>query len=547
MWWWYVVPVVLIVAVALFMRKTPCQVSKWDTGTCSASCGGGTRQDTRTVVVPGDACPPLERTVSCNADACPVNCAVSDFGPWSACSKTCGGGEQTRTKTVLTPPQGTGQACPNLTDTRPCNTQPCPVDCAVTDWANGTCSKPCAGGTQTQTRTVKVPPVGTGAACPALTQQAACNTHACPVDCQVSDWSVGACDKPCGTGAQTRTRTVTTAPVGTGKACPPLQDSQPCNTQACPVDCQVSGWGAWSTCSKQCETGERTRTRTVTVPPVGTGAACPALTESGTCNPHPCTPDMNCYMKRYPDLLKAFGGDTDQALNHYNTSGRVGFNKEGRNPYKGEDVVDANGNCPAPDWFCYMKRYPDLLKAFGGDSQRARQHYMQSGADEGRIPYPGPDVTDASGKCPIPDFGCYIKRYPDLLYKWGDNVAEGRKHFMESGANEGRNPYPGTDTGDTCVIDWNCYMYRYKDLQAAFAGDVNRARTHFLQSGGKEDRNPYWGTDLGLKKGESCPAPNWQCYMDRYNDVKNAKANDPNRARQHFMESGAREGRNPYC
>lgn len=55
-----------------------------------------------------------------------------------------------------------------------------------------------------------------------------------PVNCVVSAWSgYGSCSSNCGSGTQSRTRTITTAQVSTGTACPALTQSQSCNTGAC--------------------------------------------------------------------------------------------------------------------------------------------------------------------------------------------------------------------------------------------------------------------------------------------------------------------------
>ena len=55
-----------------------------------------------------------------------------------------------------------------------------------------------------------------------------------PEDCAVSDWGAfGACSKDCGGGTQTRSREVTTPARSTGTACPVLQETQDCNTDAC--------------------------------------------------------------------------------------------------------------------------------------------------------------------------------------------------------------------------------------------------------------------------------------------------------------------------
>jgi hypothetical protein len=69
------------------------------------------------------------------------------------------------------------------------------------------------------------------------------------INCVVSDWSNwGTCSKTCGGGTQQRTKSITTQPQNGGRACPPsseLTESQTCNTQSCPQqtekqDCVVN-------------------------------------------------------------------------------------------------------------------------------------------------------------------------------------------------------------------------------------------------------------------------------------------------------------------
>ena len=55
-----------------------------------------------------------------------------------------------------------------------------------------------------------------------------------------------------------------------------------------PVDCAVSSWSSWGSCSSQCGGGVQTQTRTITTQPVGTGALCPALVNFQTCNATAC-------------------------------------------------------------------------------------------------------------------------------------------------------------------------------------------------------------------------------------------------------------------
>lgn len=56
---------------------------------------------------------------------CPRDCVVSEFSPWTQCSKTCGMGLQNRIRFVLAPPLFGGAACPNLTNFQTCQPGPC--------------------------------------------------------------------------------------------------------------------------------------------------------------------------------------------------------------------------------------------------------------------------------------------------------------------------------------------------------------------------------------------------------------------------------------
>ncbi len=280
-----------------------CQVSAWSAwSACDTSCGGGTRFRTRTIVVPsangGAACPSLIEYDTCNTQPCavPVNCVLSPWSGWSACDTTCGGGQQFRTRTILVQGSGGGIVCDStdLIEYRACNTQPCPVDCQVSAWsAWSACDTSCGGGTRFRTRTIVVPSANGGAACPSLIEYDTCNTQPCPVpvNCQLSPWSAwSACDTTCGGGQQFRTRTILVQGSGGGIVCDStdLIEYRACNTQPCPVDCQVSAWSAWSACDTSCGGGTRFRTRTIVVPAANGGAACPSLIEYDTCNTQPC-------------------------------------------------------------------------------------------------------------------------------------------------------------------------------------------------------------------------------------------------------------------
>jgi hypothetical protein len=81
--------------------------------------------------------------------------------------------------------------------------------------------------------------------------------------------------------------------------------TNPTDPVVTPVDCVVSAWSAWGSCSSDCGGGTQTRSRTVTTQKVGTGAACPTLTSSQSCNTAACSSGLSTHVV-YDDELSGF-------------------------------------------------------------------------------------------------------------------------------------------------------------------------------------------------------------------------------------------------
>ena len=103
-------------------NEDPCvknpEWTEWEEwSSCSKSCGGGTTQRSRTCLIlesrtddpekpekpedeDGKPCPgPSTVMLFCNLQDCPVTEQWSPWGPWSECSKNCGGGSRSRSRT----------------------------------------------------------------------------------------------------------------------------------------------------------------------------------------------------------------------------------------------------------------------------------------------------------------------------------------------------------------------------------------------------------------------------------------------------------------
>ena len=148
----------------------------------------------------------------------PEDCIVSEFGAWSACSRSCGTGTQHRTRKILSPPLNGGKPCPQKQE----------------EWQmcqNSACQTPSPTAHANVTVVVTVPPTPA----PVAPTHSPTKAPGCVVSA-FSDWS--ACSRSCGTGYSSRSRLITT----NGGHCPALHHFKACNVQACPINCQVGLW-----------------------------------------------------------------------------------------------------------------------------------------------------------------------------------------------------------------------------------------------------------------------------------------------------------------
>ncbi|XP_020632435.1 coadhesin-like isoform X1 [Orbicella faveolata] len=159
---------------------------------CPVTCGGGVQERSRTCTNPpptfgGETCPgESEETRSCNEDPCPIDGNWSDWENWSDCPVTCGGGVQERTRTCTNPPPAFGgKSCPGESEeSRQCNEDPCPIDGNWSDWGPwSACTVTCGGGTQFHTRSCNNPsPAHGGLVCIGESEESrACNIDDCGV------------------------------------------------------------------------------------------------------------------------------------------------------------------------------------------------------------------------------------------------------------------------------------------------------------------------------------------------------------------------------
>lgn len=206
----------------------------------------------------------------------------------------CDGALKETTPCNPTPWEGTPTACA---------TDP-PMDCTLSVWSDwSACSASCGSGARTRSRGVVVPSANGGRPCEGalnVTQQ--CAMALCPgpppVDCRYGEWEDwGACTR-C-EGERRRFRHVTILAEHGGRACEPFDAEQ---VGACPRQCGEqsyctwANWREWGQCTAQCGKGKRMRRRYLT------------LTDVPSVPPAPVKELMSAYteLQREADAFHAY-------------------------------------------------------------------------------------------------------------------------------------------------------------------------------------------------------------------------------------------------
>ncbi|XP_028250531.1 papilin [Parambassis ranga] len=304
------------------------------------------------------------------------------FGSWSACSKECGSGYQSRLVFCSIDneayPDYLCASLPRPQTNRTCNPQPCPQ---IRSWRTGewnTCSVTCGGGSQLRSvqcisHDASGPRVVDDAICAAYAEAPpslqTCNMHKC-AEYHVTAWS--ACSVTCESGQQTREVTC----VGTGgmrleeTSCSTLLRPltvQPCEMAACQREIN---WhvGEWELCSRSCGSGSRERQvicsdRERNLYPVEQCSAYPKPTNVERCNNQPCySPQV------VPSIQDPTGHDrTQTGFRPFVPDHATVYRPETGDPRQTNTVHDPHSFAPA--LHCSQSRYgccPDGRTSAGG-------------------------------------------------------------------------------------------------------------------------------------------------------------------------------------
>ncbi|XP_072234960.1 SCO-spondin [Leuresthes tenuis] len=248
-------------------------------GQCSMSCGVGLQSRFRFCSSPqqsGNGLPcvgPYREDQVCMTAACDRDGGWSQWSNWTGCTKSCGGGIQSRKRDCDSPmPEGEGRYCEGLgTEVRACNTDHCPV--APCSLVPGTVFSSC------------------GPSCPrSCDDLSRCEWH-CEPGCYCTEGKVLSAngtvcvvreDCPCldlNTGHRLKPGEVIEAPDGCNN-CTCEDGSFNCTRESCPVSGGWCEWSQWTPCSRTCGAESVSRYRSCSCPEPKTGGdPCPGEQE----------------------------------------------------------------------------------------------------------------------------------------------------------------------------------------------------------------------------------------------------------------------------
>lgn len=157
----------------------------------------------------------------------------------------------------------------------------------------------------------------------------------------------------------------------------------------------------------------------------------------------------------------------------------------------------------------YSDLYSDLKAAFGDNAEALKNHWLNTGINEGRIA----SLTF--------DAKYYLNKYEDLAKAFGNDYKAAYEHFKNSGIKEGRQASE--------FFDVKYYLENNEDLKKAFGSDYVAAINHFASNGITEGRDASAEFKLSMYK--------------KYEDLAKAFGNNNIEYYKHYIVLGKAEGR----
>eukprot|EP00928_Gymnodinium_smaydae_P064666 TRINITY_DN4794_c0_g2_i1.p1 TRINITY_DN4794_c0_g2~~TRINITY_DN4794_c0_g2_i1.p1 ORF type:complete len:1188 (-),score=266.17 TRINITY_DN4794_c0_g2_i1:180-3743(-) len=492
------------------VKDVDCKMSEWGPWSdCSCSCDGvmersryieqyvqgngracnGTMREMSTChPTPGEAPIPGCSTVK-------VDCVMGPWSAWTACSRTCGGGQQERSRDILTPASGGGEPCKDVTEvTEGCNQQSCDVvhclDCLWNQWSEWDNCSP-ESGQRFRTRTIEQMPNACGKMCSSEASKEIQNCTKPPTEALVCRWTAwneeGSCDDRCGPRSLSKSRALGFAKVTREEAekevdaekslffadeqfdvtCTGSQVAlQDCGLPSCdqcvPQDCRLNAWSHWSAPSFEglCE-----RKRDIKTVSNHCGEPCQGiLVETKECGIVDDQP-VDCELDVWTDWT-ACASATDQKTrqrkvkHHAQNDGKPceGRLSETIPCSSPASVVD----CKYSEW----TKWDDCLASCGGSTQERTRQIVRH-ATPGGIPCSG-DLKQVQAcnmqPCDIDNTDCKLSEWSGFSECGADNQRYRHRHVVAPASGDGRPCEGSLEDTETCPLEViDCKVSQWTD------------------------------------------------------------------------------------
>ena len=253
------------------------KITETNWSSCSKSCGGGTQSKTVTTESCDGKTTKNTKSQSCNTSCC-VEPGTQDIGSWSSCSKSCNGGYQSRTIKTY---NCDGSYSSN-TVSQACNTQCCRTPGSVEYDSWSSCSRSCNGGYQS--RAVRT--YNCDGSYSTQYESRSCNEFCCrtPGSVEYGSWST--CSATVNGSQSREVRT-----YNCDGSYSVSYDSRSCNL--CVREPGSVEYGSWGSCSKSCGGGTRSREKRT----YNCDGSYSTSTDKGSCNTDSCPAKPTCTLK----------------------------------------------------------------------------------------------------------------------------------------------------------------------------------------------------------------------------------------------------------
>lgn len=208
--------------------------------------------------------------------------------------------------------------------------------------------------------------------------------------------------------------------------------------------------------------------------------------------------DAEYYAQQNPDVVAAFGADSNALYRYYVNHGR----SEGRKTHINDVTHMAAISNTAFDANYYAQQYPDVVAALGTNPNALYQHYMNHGKAEGRKAHINDIPIAAVGTAGNIAFDAnyYAQQNPDVVAALGTDPTALYRHYVTHGQSEGRKAHmndishiavTSTVATNNSAFDAGYYAQQNPDVVAALGTDSNTLYSHYVTHGQSEGRKAH--------------------------------------------------------